>query len=186
MIVLENGQYYQVRIIPHPQDRYWSLEAVVSMLLATAALPDSPTPLLEGQPPDPLTAIVSGTVGTWQPGHAPYCLWQWSRRRWPHTGDMEVPPGQPASSWRPSPSASGQQRPPLRPTCAPTSRSTRSGRWRWAGNCSPPSALRRRPGRHTRPLCTKSSVPSPAPSRGAWRSPQDSEPPRAKIGNTPS
>ena len=55
------------------------------MLLATTALPDSPTPLLEGQPPDPLTAIVSGTVGTWHPGHALYYLWRWARRRWPHT-----------------------------------------------------------------------------------------------------
>ena len=32
MIVLENGHYYQVRIIPHPQDNHWSLEAVDSML----------------------------------------------------------------------------------------------------------------------------------------------------------
>ena len=26
---------------------------------------DGPTPLLPGQPPDPLTAIVSGAAGTW-------------------------------------------------------------------------------------------------------------------------
>ena len=84
-IVLENGHYYQVLIIPHPQESHWSLEAVGSMLPATAALPDSPTPLLEGQPPDPLTAVVSGTVGTWHPGHALYCLCQWARRRWPYT-----------------------------------------------------------------------------------------------------
>ena len=43
---------------------HWSLEAVDSMLPATPALPDSPTPLFNGEPPDPLTAIVSGTVGT--------------------------------------------------------------------------------------------------------------------------
>ena len=55
------------------------------MLLATTALPDSPTPLPNDQPPDPLTAIVSGTAGTWHPGSAFYCLWQWARRRWPHT-----------------------------------------------------------------------------------------------------
>ena len=85
MIVLENGHYYQVRITPHPQESHWSLEAVDSMLLATTALPDRPTPLLNDQPPDPLTAIVSGTAGTWQPGQALYCLRQWARRRWPHT-----------------------------------------------------------------------------------------------------
>ena len=85
VIVFENGHYYQARISPHPQKSHCSLEAVDSMLPAKAALPDSPTPLLNGQPPDPLTAIVSGTVGTWHPGHALYCLWRWARRRWPHT-----------------------------------------------------------------------------------------------------
>ena len=83
--MMENGHYYQVRIIPHPQRGHWSLEAVDSMLPATTDLPDSPTPLLLGQPPDPLTAVVSGTAGTWHPGHALYCLWRWARRRWPHT-----------------------------------------------------------------------------------------------------
>ena len=76
MIVLENGHYYLVRIIPHPQESHWSLEAVDSMLLATTALPNSPTLLLNGLPPDPRTAIVSGTVGSWHPGHALYCLWR--------------------------------------------------------------------------------------------------------------
>ena len=85
MVVLENGHYYQVRIIPQPQESSWSLEAVDSMLLAATALLDSPTPLLNGQPPDPLTASVSGTAGTWNPRHALYCLWRWARRRWPHT-----------------------------------------------------------------------------------------------------
>ena len=85
MIVLEIGHYYQVRIIPHPQKSHWSLEAVNSMLPATTALPDSPTPLLPGQPPDPLTAIVSGTACTLHPGHALYSLWRWAQRRWPHT-----------------------------------------------------------------------------------------------------
>ena len=85
MIVFKNGHYYQVRIIPHLQKSHWSLEAVDSMLLATTALPGSPTSLIEGQPPDPLTAVVSGTVGTWHPGHALYCLWRWARRCWPHT-----------------------------------------------------------------------------------------------------
>ena len=85
MIVLENGHYYQVRIIPNPQESHWSFEAVDSMLPATTALSDSTGPLLNDQPPDPLTAIVSGTAGTWHPGHALYCLWRWARRRWPHT-----------------------------------------------------------------------------------------------------
>ena len=86
MIVLENGHYYQVRINLHPQRGHWSLEAINSMLLATTDLPDSPSPLLPGQLPDPLTAVVSGTAGTWHPGHALYCLWRWAQRRWPHTG----------------------------------------------------------------------------------------------------
>ena len=85
MIVLENGHYYQVQIIPHPQESHWSLVAVDSMPPATTALPDSPSPLLPGQPPVPLTANVSGTAGTWHPGHALYGLWRWAQRRWPHT-----------------------------------------------------------------------------------------------------
>ena len=70
----------------------------------------------------------------------------------------------------------GRHRPPLRPTCAPSSRSTRSGRWHRASNCSLRSALRRRPRRRTRPWCTKSSVPSAAPSCDAWVTPQGPEP----------
>ena len=85
MVVSENGHYYHVRIVQQPQDSHWSLKAVESMLPATTALPDSPTPLLSGQPPDPLTAIVLGTAATWHPGHALYCLWRWARRHWPHT-----------------------------------------------------------------------------------------------------
>ena len=85
MIVLQNGRYCQVRIIPHSRDNHWSLEAVDSMLWATTDLPDNPTPLLPDQPLDRLTAIVSGTAGTWHPGHALYCLWRWARRRWLHT-----------------------------------------------------------------------------------------------------
>ena len=81
LIVSENGHYYQVRIIPHPLESHWSLEAVDSMILATTALPDSPTPLLPGQPLDPLTAIVLGMAVTWHPGHALYCLWRWAHRR---------------------------------------------------------------------------------------------------------
>ena len=61
------------------------LEAVGSLLQTTTALPDSPTPLLNNQTLDPLTAIVSGTAGTWHPGHALYCLWRWARRRRAHT-----------------------------------------------------------------------------------------------------
>ena len=72
MIMLENGHYYQVQVTPHPQESHWSLEAVHSRLPATTALPDSPTPLVNSQPSDRLTAIVSGTVGTWHPGHDLY------------------------------------------------------------------------------------------------------------------
>ena len=85
MIVLQNGHYYQVRIIPHSQRGHWSLEAVDFMLSATRDLPDSPTPLLPDQPLDRLTAVVSGTAGTWHPGHGLYCLLPSARRRWPHT-----------------------------------------------------------------------------------------------------
>ena len=53
MIVFESGHYYQVRITPHPQEGHWSLEAADSMLPANTALPDSPTPLPNAQPPDP-------------------------------------------------------------------------------------------------------------------------------------
>ena len=87
MIVLESGHYYQVRITPHPQECHWSLEAIDSMLPASAALPDSPTPLPQNQPPDPLTAIVSGEACTWHQGHALYCLWRWAQRRWSYTRD---------------------------------------------------------------------------------------------------
>ena len=85
IVMLENGNYYEVRIIPQPQESHWSLEAVDSMLSAATALRDGHDPLLNGQPPDTLTAIVSGTAGNWHPGHALYCLWRWARRRWPHT-----------------------------------------------------------------------------------------------------
>ena len=85
MVLFENGHYYQVRIIPQQQKSHRSFKAVDSMLLATTALPDSPTPLLKCQSPHPLTAIVSGTAGTWHPGHALYRHWRWARRRWPHT-----------------------------------------------------------------------------------------------------
>ena len=50
MTVLGSGHYYQVRITPHPQECHWNLEAVDSMLLARAALPDSCTFLPHNQP----------------------------------------------------------------------------------------------------------------------------------------
>ena len=93
VILLESGHYCQVRITSHPQESHWSTEAVDSMLPANPALPDSPTPLLNDQPSDPLTAIVSGTAGTWHPGHALYCLWRWARLPWPHTREW-------AATWR--------------------------------------------------------------------------------------
>ena len=64
MIMFKSGHYYQVRITPHPQECHWSLEAVDSRLPASAARPDSPTPLPQNQPSDPLTAIMLGEAGT--------------------------------------------------------------------------------------------------------------------------
>ena len=87
MIRLESGHYYQVRINPHPQELHRNLEAVDYMLQASAALPDSPTPLPQNQPPDPLTTVASLGAGSWHPGHALYCLWRWAQRRWSHTKD---------------------------------------------------------------------------------------------------
>ena len=109
MIVLESGHYYQVRITPQPQEHRWSLEAVDSMLLANAALLDSPNPLPNDQPPDPLTAIVSRAAGTWHPGmpstacgggHSAAGRTPGTRRR---RGGSTWTAG---SSWRPSPSTS--------------------------------------------------------------------------------
>ena len=175
MILLESGRYYQVRITPHSQESHWSLGAVDSMLLANTALPDSPTPLPNDQPSDPRTAIVSGAAGTWHPGHALYCLWRWARCRWPHTRDW-------TATWRfhldgrqqleAIPQREGRAETPQRPTCVPSSRSSGSGRWRWAGNCSPPSALRQKPRGHTRPLCTRSSVPSARPRAARGKPPR--------------
>ena len=50
MIVLDNGHYYQVRIIPHPQESHWSLEAANSML--PAGQPHLPAPRPAPGPPD--------------------------------------------------------------------------------------------------------------------------------------
>ena len=62
MVVLESGYYYQVRITPRPPDNHWDLEAAASMLPRQVELPNGPTPLLSGQPPDLLTAI-GGVTG---------------------------------------------------------------------------------------------------------------------------
>ena len=164
MIVLENGHYYQVRIIPHPQESHWSLKAVNSMLLATTALPDSPTPLLNDQPPDPLTAIVSGTAGTWHPGHALYCLWRWALRRWPHTRVW-------SATWRfyldgrqqleAIPERTAET--PTAPNLCPVFGIHKIRALALGEQLQPTFALKRRPRRHTQRLCTKSSVPSTAP-----------------------
>ena len=78
------------------------------------------------------------------------------------------------SRWRLS--RNRRRNPPLSPTYAPSSRSTRSGHWRWVGSCSPPSALRRRPGRRTWPWCTRSSVPSAAPLYDVRVTPEGPDP----------
>ena len=87
MLVLESDHYYRVRGAPDPQECHSNLEAVDSMLPARAALPDGPSPLPHNQPPDPLTAVVSGEAGSWHQGHALYCLWRLPQRRWPDTRD---------------------------------------------------------------------------------------------------
>ena len=53
MIVLENGHYYQVRIIPHPQDNHWSLEGVDSMLRRPRVCPTTLPPCSQTSPPTP-------------------------------------------------------------------------------------------------------------------------------------
>ena len=68
--VLESGHYYQVRIMLGPLESRRDLEPVESMLSKGVELPDCPTPLPPGRPPDPLTAILSGAAGAWHPGHA--------------------------------------------------------------------------------------------------------------------
>ena len=128
MIMLESGEYYQVRITPHLQERHWSLEAVDSMLPESAALPDGPTPLPHTQPPDPLTAIVSGEAGTWHPGHALCCLWRWAQRRWPHTRDWTATWTFHLDGWQQLEAIPQRKRTaetPQRPPCAPYLRSTR-------------------------------------------------------------
>ena len=53
---------------PRPLEHHWDVEAVNSVIPRDMDLPDGPTPVLPGQPPDLLTAIVSGRAGTWHPG----------------------------------------------------------------------------------------------------------------------
>ena len=90
MVLLESGHYYQVRVTPRPLESHLDLVGVDSMIPRGMDLPDGPTPLLRGQPPDLLTAMVSGAAGTWHPGYALYCLWGWAKRRWPHTRDWSA------------------------------------------------------------------------------------------------
>ena len=71
MVVLNNGHYSQVRITPQPLLRRRELKAVDFMLHRDMVLPESPGTLLPDQPPDPLTNIVSGRAGSWQPGARP-------------------------------------------------------------------------------------------------------------------
>ena len=87
------------------------------------------------------------------------------------------------SNWRPSPNTRKGWRPPLREICAPSLGSTKSGRWRWADNCCPTSALRRKFKQRTQPLYTASPVFSAAPSCNVWGTLEGPDPPRAKTGN---
>ena len=177
MIVLENGDYYQVRIIPDRQESHWSLGAVDSMLPATTALADSPTPLRNAQLPDPLTAIVSGTAGTWHPGHALYCLWRWAQRRWPHTRAW-------SAAWRFY--LDGRQQleaipermaeTPTAPNLCPVFAIHQIRALALGQQMQPTIRSETAPRRQARSLCTKSSVPSAAPLCNAWETPQGPEP----------
>ena len=89
-VVLESTHYYQVTITPRPLRRRWDFEAVDSMPPRGMNLPDGPTPLLPGKPPDPLTAIVSGMASTLHPGHALYCRWRRAQGRWQHTKEWSA------------------------------------------------------------------------------------------------
>ena len=51
MVVLENGHYYQVRIILQPQESHWSLEAVDSMLPENHGPVGQPHPLAQRPAP---------------------------------------------------------------------------------------------------------------------------------------
>ena len=68
MVVLENIHYYQVRITARPLEPRCDLVAVEFMLPRDMDLPEGPTPLLPGTPPDPLTAFLSGRAGNWHAG----------------------------------------------------------------------------------------------------------------------
>ena len=189
MIVLESGHYYQVRITPQPQESRWSLKAVDSMPLGTTALLNSPTPLPNDQPRDPLTAIVSQTAGTWHPGHARYCFWMWARRRWLQTRDWTV-------TWRFHLDSRQQlEAVPQRERTAETPTATnlcpvfaihQIRALAMGEQLQPAIRSETEAGGHTRPLCTKSSVPSAAPSCGTWETPHGPEPRRAETGNTAS
>ena len=152
MVVLEIRHHYQDEIQPRPLEQRWDSEALHSVLLRDMDLPDGPSPLLPGQPPDPLTAIFSGSAGTWHPGHTLYCLWRWAQRRW-----------QPTKEWSATLSfhLDGRQEtgvilphnranPLTRTTCAPSLRSIRSEHWR-RDRCQPPSKRRRKDEQHMRP-----------------------------------
>ena len=141
-------------------------------------------PPLPGRPPDPLTAIVSGTAGTWHPGHALYCLWRWVQHRWPHTRVW-------SATWRfyldgqqqleVIPERTGET--PTAPNLCPVFAIHQIRALALGEQLRPPSALRQRPRRHTRPSCTESSVPSAAPLCDAWVTPQGPEP-RPATGPT--
>ena len=148
-LVLESGQYYQVRITPRALERRWDLEAD-SMLPRGMDMPEGPTPLVQGQLPDRLTAMASHMAGTWQPQ---YCLWRWAQRKWQHISEW-------SATWRfhldcrqqaevilPHYQAAGG---PATDNLCPVIGSTRSEHWRrdW---CHPPSARRRKHEHHIRP-----------------------------------
>ena len=191
MIALESGHYYQVRITPHPQECHWNLEAVDSMLPASTALPDSPTSLPQNQPPDPLTAVVSGEAGSWHPGHALYCLWWGTQRRWPHTRDR-------TATWKfhldgrqqleAIPQHERTMETPAEANLCPVFAIHQILVLAMGGQLLPTIRTETKAQAAHAALvhmCTRSLVPSAAPSCDVWGTPQGPNPPQAETGNTP-
>ena len=72
MIVLESGEYHQVRVNPHPQESHWSMEAADSMLPANTPLPAGhPYPPAQRPAPGPPDGHRVGDSRHLAPGPCP-------------------------------------------------------------------------------------------------------------------
>ena len=159
-----------------------------SMLPANAALPKSPTPLPNDQPPDPLTAIMSGAAGTWHSGHALYCPWRWAQRHRSHTRDWTATLRFHLDSRQQVEAIPQHDRTAETPTATnlcPVFAIHQIRALAMGGQLQPAIRTEPKPRQHTRPLCRRSSVPSAAPSYSAWRTPKGTEQPRGETRNTP-